>query len=660
LQPCILITDIVKPDLLDIYYEIDVGTVSGATVTWASLPSGVTLVNLGSGKYRITNIDTVAQWTAVRNPTVNIPSGWQTNFTYTAGIYYEPSKSKVWTNSVAVTVRAQITSTASLTGSITGIQKSFVSMQAAATVSKSIVGKIQRASAQFTSAGTTVVRGRYAPGRLRSDMTSTSTVVARRTFVASARAALTAFNAISCSIKVFYLHKGQATVVSTATLAATPNAFKGIVNTTLAQTGSVLTATANDIIVSVSITTGVDVDKEIFGMYRDKFRASGTWPTRWMFGTAVSIDGETRRGVEIDLGYATEAELLIDSGSDAESVDTFSGNSDMSRIAFSAVDDFSGDAFGSDIYFYDRSGTTWTRTNKITNSTASRFDTNLSMSRNGQFLAHTFQTSLYSPYPGKIVVYEYSAGSWSQINSFDTTGYASNPAVRISDNGNYLFLHNGGITDVYFRSGGTYTLQQSITAGDGANNESFAITSAGDYFVVGEVGGSDEIVSPRTLGQATTLVGSIASPPTIVSGIPDTSNFSVVGGIVVNSIAGFTPSGYIQIGNEIFRYSSITTISNRFEGINRAAGDQPAATHTAGTGVYQVVNPIIQTITTQPKIMVYKRTGTTWALEQTLYSEGIWTVDFGRHIAIDGTINHIQVLGNATTSGFRNINFVRV
>lgn len=177
--PGIEITEIIKPDSLNIYYEIDVGSVAGATVYWASLPSGVVYNNLGSGKYRITNIDTLAQWTAIKSPAILIPGTWSTDFSYTASIKYDPSKTKSWTTAVKVTVTAFINAVSTISAKLTGIQKSIVNMSAVATISK-INGGFKKPGAAVISAQATITaKGTYQTGKLRSAMISAATVTAR-------------------------------------------------------------------------------------------------------------------------------------------------------------------------------------------------------------------------------------------------------------------------------------------------------------------------------------------------------------------------------------------------------------------------------------------------------------------------------------------------
>jgi predicted Holliday junction resolvase-like endonuclease len=101
---------------------------------------------------------------------------------------------------------------------------------------------------------------------------------------------------------------------------------------------------------------------------------------------------------------------------------------------------------------------------------------------------------------------------------------------------------------------------------------------------------SGDISATLTSTNSTTLVGGITNTPTIDSGIAGTSLLYVSGGIVVDDITGFPASGYIRIDSEVFHYTSITTISNRFDGITRAELTTVAAIHAAAATVIGLSN----------------------------------------------------------------------
>lgn len=81
---------------LAIYYQINVSTISGATVAWSTTPSGCTVTNPSTGVYRMTNITTADQWNIVKNPTITLPNTATVHYEYSASIVYTTG-SKSWT-----------------------------------------------------------------------------------------------------------------------------------------------------------------------------------------------------------------------------------------------------------------------------------------------------------------------------------------------------------------------------------------------------------------------------------------------------------------------------------------------------------------------------------------------------------------------------------
>ena len=108
-------------------------------------------------------------------------------------------------------------------------------------------------------------------------------------------------------------------------------------------------------------------------------------------------------------------------------------------------------------------------------------------------------------------------------------------------------------------------------------------TGAGNALMSGGFGG--DVAATLDSTYKTTLVGGITSSPSIDTGIVGTAQLNVSGGIVVANITGFPGSGYIQIGNEVFKYTSTTPASNRFDNVTRAEIESVATTHAALTEV---------------------------------------------------------------------------
>jgi hypothetical protein len=112
----------------------------------------------------------------------------------------------------------------------------------------------------------------------------------------------------------------------------------------------------------------------------------------------------------------------------------------------------------------------------------------------------------------------------------------------------------------------------------GGNTSAVSATASGD------------ISATLSSVNVASLVGGITNTPTVDDGIAGTTQLYVSGGIVVDDITGFPASGYIQIGVEIFSYTGITAISNRFDGIVRARQTTTGAVQAAGTSVIGLSN----------------------------------------------------------------------
>jgi len=98
IEPTINIIDVIRPEDTSISYIVDVSSVPGTQVTWASIPSGCTLTQNGD-VYTISGINTVAQWETVKTPTINVDTDFQGFFFYNVTIKWISlfgEKTKSW------------------------------------------------------------------------------------------------------------------------------------------------------------------------------------------------------------------------------------------------------------------------------------------------------------------------------------------------------------------------------------------------------------------------------------------------------------------------------------------------------------------------------------------------------------------------------------
>ena len=95
------IVDIVVPSLASVTYTIDITSQPDATLTWASIPAGVTVTTPESGVYTLIGIDSVSDWTALKSPTFTPDATFTGVFSYTATIVWAGG-SQSWTVNVTI------------------------------------------------------------------------------------------------------------------------------------------------------------------------------------------------------------------------------------------------------------------------------------------------------------------------------------------------------------------------------------------------------------------------------------------------------------------------------------------------------------------------------------------------------------------------------
>lgn len=100
------ITEIINPAVSSPTYTIDVKNIPGTTVTWGTIPSGLTLTNPQPGVYTISGLTTIEQWDAIKQGTITLPTNYYGLWTYTSTIRYysaiEGNKIMGWTTAVTV------------------------------------------------------------------------------------------------------------------------------------------------------------------------------------------------------------------------------------------------------------------------------------------------------------------------------------------------------------------------------------------------------------------------------------------------------------------------------------------------------------------------------------------------------------------------------
>ena len=91
------ITKISNPDKCNTFYYIDLTDApAGTTVSWPSIPSGLSVINPSGRIYGIGPIKTTDQWVTVQNPIITTPNDYAGRYTYKAYILYDTNKRVDW------------------------------------------------------------------------------------------------------------------------------------------------------------------------------------------------------------------------------------------------------------------------------------------------------------------------------------------------------------------------------------------------------------------------------------------------------------------------------------------------------------------------------------------------------------------------------------
>jgi hypothetical protein len=87
-------------------YSINVSSLTGATITWASLPAGVTVTEITAGQYVVSGFTDTVTWDLIKSPTIDFSDDFVGSFTYTSSISYysvaEGGQTVTWTTAVTV------------------------------------------------------------------------------------------------------------------------------------------------------------------------------------------------------------------------------------------------------------------------------------------------------------------------------------------------------------------------------------------------------------------------------------------------------------------------------------------------------------------------------------------------------------------------------
>ena len=81
------IIEIIQPTLADVSYKIQMPVGIDVSLSWASIPAGVSIDRAGN-TWTVSGIQTVAHWNAMKSPTVTLPIDYNGAFSYVSTIRY--------------------------------------------------------------------------------------------------------------------------------------------------------------------------------------------------------------------------------------------------------------------------------------------------------------------------------------------------------------------------------------------------------------------------------------------------------------------------------------------------------------------------------------------------------------------------------------------
>ena len=99
------IVQVINWDSANVTYTINVSSLAGTTVSWATVPSGITIQNPSSGIYLVTGdqgVKSRTYWDIIKAPTITTPYGYFGTFAYTSTITYNSTSTKSWTTTVTI------------------------------------------------------------------------------------------------------------------------------------------------------------------------------------------------------------------------------------------------------------------------------------------------------------------------------------------------------------------------------------------------------------------------------------------------------------------------------------------------------------------------------------------------------------------------------
>ena len=93
---------------VDIRYEINLANATGAVASWTNLPEFLSISQPSTGVYRVNGMRTRQDWNQVRSPTIDLPTNFANNFTYSSTINDQVGNTRTFTTAVTVIAQSEL------------------------------------------------------------------------------------------------------------------------------------------------------------------------------------------------------------------------------------------------------------------------------------------------------------------------------------------------------------------------------------------------------------------------------------------------------------------------------------------------------------------------------------------------------------------------
>jgi hypothetical protein len=448
------IIELVKADTLDIRLEVDVSSVAGATVTWATPPEGITITNPIVGIYRASGITTLDQWSSVRTPNVNLPSGYDEDFSYFVTLRYNPSQIKQYIVDVEISAIANVSAIFNSVANV-GVRKQFASNMTAFNSQMFTGVRIKNSAvnpiASVASITTNNRRVRFVSSALTSSATASGTLVGLRDYNSAMSSAFTQPNTFIA---------GRAYTISSVNYSSDTTA-----QLRAWDYGPFTIVSALDTYkVSNYYAQGNFTENKV-----DIYTNTGTW------GLQQSISGPSNFGMQVALNSA--ANKLVATSNNTIYVYTRSGStwslaqtisyggtispSDQSAIEFSADGNYfaiAGIASGDDLKIYKFDGS-----NYQLDSTVS-----VDIARSVRFSdSAEYMTTVGGTNQGTFQIWSRSGSTWSEQYLDFYSSENINTYASISATGAYAAVITNGRLLAFDRSGSSWSKVADIRTPEG-------------------------------------------------------------------------------------------------------------------------------------------------------------------------------------------------